>query len=220
MKIIITGASGMVGKAILLECLEDRRITEVLCINRKPLAVDHPKYAELILNDFSNIAAHKSLFKEYHACYYSMGVSVVGLKEKEYTKLTYNYAKTFADTMYLTNPNMLFNYVSGSGTDSSEKGKTMWARVKGKTENYILNKGFKDAYMFRPGAIIPEKGIKSRTGWYNAIYVLMSPFFPLFKLSSNVTTTTKLGKAMVNTAFNTSELKHLENKNINHLAKG
>lgn len=220
MKVIITGASGMVGKAILLECLEDNRITKILCINRKPLAVDHPKYEELILNDFSEISAHKSLFKEYHACYYSMGVSVLGLDEEKYTKLTYAYAKDFADTLYQANPNMLFNYVSGSGTDSSEKGKTMWARVKGKTENYILNKGFKDAYMFRPGAIIPEKGIKSRTGWYNAIYVLMRPFFPLFKLSSNVTTTTKLGKAMINTAFNTSELKHLENKNINHLAKG
>lgn len=157
MKVIITGASGMVGKAILLECLEDSRVTKVLCINRKPLAINHPKFDELIINDFANITVHKNLFKEYNTCYYSMGVSVVGLKEKEYTRLTYDYAKAFADTMYMANSNMIFNYVSGSGTDSSEKGNTMWARVKGKTENYILNKGFKDAYMFRPGAIIPEK---------------------------------------------------------------
>lgn len=220
MKVIITGASGMVGKGILLECLEDQRITKVLCINRKSLELNHPKYEELILNDFSDIAAHKSLFKEYHACYYSMGVSVLGLDEEKYTKLTYGYAKAFADTLHAANPKMNFNYISGSGTDSSEKGKIMWARIKGKTENYILNKGFNDAYMFRPGAIIPEKGIKSKTGWYNAIYVIIRPLFPLFKLSENVTTTTKLGKAMINTSFRSSSLKHLENKNINHLAKG
>ena len=113
---------------------------------------------------------------------------------------------------------MVFNYVSGTGTDSSEKGNSMWARVKGKTENYILNKGFKDAYAFRPGVIIPEKGIKSRTNWYNVIYIFLTPFFGLMKKSKNITTTTKIGLAMVNSLYHTQTLKHLENKDINVLA--
>jgi len=114
---------------------------------------------------------------------------------------------------------MVFNYVSGTGTDSTEKGRTMWARVKGKTENMIFNRGFKDAYAFRPGAIIPEKGIKSKTGWYNAIYVMMRPFFPIFKKSKNITTTTAIGKAMINSMYFSQENKHLENKAINQMAE-
>lgn len=114
---------------------------------------------------------------------------------------------------------MVFNYVSGTNTDSSEKGNSMWARVKGKTENYILNKGFKDAYMFRPGAIVSEKGIKSNTVWYNVLYVLARPFFPLMKKSKNITTTTKLGVAMINTVLKPTDLKHLENVDINRYAE-
>lgn len=219
MKVIITGTTGMVGKGVLYECLDDKSISEVLVVNRHPLGITHDKLKELLLSDFKNIAQHKEELKGYDACFFCMGISVLGLNEKEYTDITYYITKAFTDVLYELNSEMVFNYVSGSGTDSSEQGRVMWARVKGKTENYVLNKGFKDAYAFRPGAIIPEKGIKSRTSWYNMIYVLMRPFFPLMKKSKNITTTTKIGHAMINTLSKTTKLKHLENKDINKLAK-
>lgn len=219
MKVIITGATGMVGKGVLYECLEDSRVKEVLVVNRHPLGLEHNKLKELLLSDFQNIVQHKDELKGYDACFFCMGVSVLGLSEKEYTSITYHITKAFADTLYDLNKEMVFNYVSGAGTDNSEKGRSMWARVKGKTENYVLNKGFKDAYMFRPGAIIPEKGIKSRTGWYNAAYVLMRPFFSLLKKSKNITTTSKIGYAMINTVTASTQLKHLENIDINKRAK-
>jgi hypothetical protein len=144
-----------------------------------------------------------------------MGVSALGLDEAAYTKLTFDVTQALADAMYETNPDMVFSYVSGAGTDSSEKGRIMWARVKGRAENYVLNKGFKDAYAFRPGGILPEKGIKSKTGWYNFFYVVSRPFFPLLRRSKNITTTTKLGQAMINSVIQPQRLKHLENKDIN-----
>ncbi|TMU56563.1 epimerase [Flagellimonas algicola] len=218
-KVIITGTTGMVGKGVLLECLEDVRISEVLVINRSPLGIEHPKLKEILLKDFMELESVKDQLEGYHACFYCMGVSVLGLNEETYGHITFTMTKKFADVLFELNSDMVFNYVSGSGTDSSEKGRSMWARVKGKTENYILNKGFKDAYAFRPGGIIPEKGIKSRTGWYNAFYVITRPFFPLMKKSKNITTTTKIGQAMIQTLFHSLKMKHLENKAINTLSQ-
>lgn len=218
MKVIITGATGMVGKAVLLECLESLEIESILVINRKSLNLSHPKLTEVIHKDFSNLNSIKNKMSDYDACFHCMGVSSIGLDEKKFHKLTFDISKEFADTLYKLNPDMIFNYVSGTNTDSTEKGPTMWARIKGKTENYILNKGFKDAYMFRAGAIIPEKGIKSSTRWYNILYVLAKPFFGLMRKSNNITTTTKLGQAMINSISKPQSLKHLENKDINDLA--
>ncbi len=209
----------MVGKGVLLECLDHDAISEVLVINRSPIGLSHPKLKEILLEDFSQIGTLKDQLMGYDACFYCMGVSVLGLSEESYTHITFDLAKKFADILYDLNPNMVFNYVSGAGTDSSEKGRSMWARVKGKTENYILDKGFKDAYAFRPGGIIPERGIKSRTGWYNAFYVLTRPFFPWMKKSKNITTTTRIGLVMIYTLFHTQGLKHLENRDINVLAQ-
>ena len=219
MKVIITGATGMVGKGVLLECLDHPKISEVLIINRNSLEMQHIKLKEVLLKDFSQVASIKNELKEYEACFFCMGVSAMGMSEDKYTAITYYTAKAFADVLYDLNPNMIFNYVSGSGTDSTEKGRQMWARVKGKTENYILNKGFKDAYAFRPGVIIPEKGIESRTGWYNIVYKITRPFFEWMKKSKNITTTTKIGLAMINSMSNTQKLKHLENKDINTLSE-
>lgn len=219
MKVIITGATGMVGKGVLLECLDHPKISEVLIINRNSLEMQHIKLKEVLLKDFSQVASIKNELQEYDACFFCMGVSAVGMSEDKYTAITYYTAKAFADVLYELNPNMIFNYVSGSGTDSTEKGRQMWARVKGKTENYILNKGFKDAYAFRPGVIIPEKGIESRTGWYNIVYKITRPFFGWMKKSKNITTTTKIGLAMINSMSNTQKLKHLENKDINTLSE-
>ena len=217
-KVIITGATGMVGKGVLLECLDSPYIEEVLIINRSPLGLSNPKLKEIVLKDFADLKTVQDQLVGYDACFYCMGVSVLGLNEKSYTKITYEITKIFVDILYDLNPEMVFNYVSGTGTDSSEQGKSMWARVKGATENYLLNKGFQDAYCFRPGMIIPERGIKSRTTWYNLIYVLMRPFFPLFKKSKNVTTTSRIGKAMINSLQAKSNSKHLENAAINALA--
>lgn len=218
-KVVITGSTGMVGKGVLLECLESPDIEKVLVINRNTIGLTHPKLIEVLLSDFSQVHEIKDHFDGYDACFHCMGISSVGMREENYAHVTYGMTKALADSMYELNPDSVFNYVSGSGTDSSEKGRTMWARVKGRTENYILNKGFKDAYMFRPGAIIPEKGIKSKTGWYSWIYLVMTPIFPLLKKFSSITTTTKIGVAMIKSVTKGFDLKHLENQDINRLSK-
>ena len=159
-KVIITGSTGMVGKGVLLECLESPKNEKVLVINRSSLNNDHPKLKEELLSDFQQIDTIKDKLQVYDACFHCMGVSSAGKSEEEYHKLTFDITKSIVDACYAANVNMVLTYVSGAGTDSTEKVNTMWARVKGKTENYILNKGFKDAYMFRAGAIIPERGIK------------------------------------------------------------
>ncbi|MDO3695704.1 NAD-dependent epimerase/dehydratase family protein [Wenyingzhuangia sp. chi5] len=216
--VIITGSTGMVGKAVLYECIENSDIEKILLINRHSLAINNNKIHEVILKDFSNIASIKNEMHGYDACFHCMGISSIGIDEEAFSKVTYEYTKKLTDVLYQANPNMVVNYVSGKGTDSTEKGNVMWARVKGRTENYILNKGFKDAYMIRLGAILPEKGITSKTFWYNIIYVLLRPFFPIMKKSKNILTTTSFGKAMINTLFFPQENKHLENKDMNLLA--
>lgn len=218
MKAIITGSTGMVGKAVLLECIDDSRVKEILLINRSPLEISHPKVKEVIHKDFKDFSAIQNQLSGYNACFHCMGVSSAGKSEAEYTELTYAISEALASTLYSLNPNMVFNYVTGTGTDSTEKGSTMWARVKGKTENMILHKGFKDAYMFRPGIILPEKGIESKTSLYNIFYVIAKPIFPLLRKVKSITTTTKIGKAMINTYFFPQKLKHLEGKDINDLA--
>ena len=217
-KAIITGATGMVGKGVLYECLEHPDVEEILTINRNSLNINHPKLKEIIHADFQNINPIKEKLNNYNACFFCMGVSSVGLSEEKFHHLTFDIVKEFADTLYPINPDLNFIYVSGTGTDSSEKGKVMWARVKGKTENYILNKGFRKAFMYRPGLIIPEKGIKSKTPLYNAIYVIFRPLFPLLKKFKGITTTGRLGRAMINTILNGSDKIHLKNEDINQVA--
>lgn len=219
LKVVITGSSGMVGRGVLLECLDSDLIETILIINRSSIELEHPKLKEVLLTDFTQIDTITGSLKDYDACFFCMGVSSVGMDEQLYHSLTFKPVQAFADVLYSLNKNMVFNYVSGTRTDSTEKGKTMWARVKGKTENYILNKGFKDAYAFRPGVIIPENGIKSKTGWYNTLYIISRPLFPLLKKSKNITTTTRLGQAMINSILSPLNLKHIENKDINKLAK-
>ena len=208
----------MVGKGVLLECLEHPDVESVILINRRSVGLEDPKLIEIIHSDLTDISEIKSQLSNVNAVFHCMGVSAVGLSEKEYSRLTYDVTKEIADTIYELNPDSVFSYVSGTGTDSSENGRMMWARVKGRTENYILNKGFKDAYAFRPGFILPMKGVKSSTGWYNAIYTILRPFFPLIKNSKGITTSVNLGKAMINAVLKPQELKHLENPAINSLA--
>lgn len=218
MKVIITGATGMVGRSTLNECLVNDKIKQVLIINRRTADITHPKLKELIHSDFSDFGPLKNEFIGYDACFHCMGVTSVGKNEAAFTKFTFDITKSLVDTCYAANPNMVFNYVSGQGTDSSEQGKTMWARVKGKTENYILNKGFKDGYMFRLGALIPEGEVPFGTSWYKYIYVVLKPLYPLLKKSNSVTTSSKFGKAMINSINANQDLKYLEGRAINELA--
>lgn len=217
-KVIITGSSGMLGKAVLLECLESSKIEQVLVVNRSPLDIKHLKLSEVLLKDFTNFESIKEALKGYDACFHCMGVSSSGICEEKYTKLTFDITQNLVDTLYSINPKMTVNYVSGQGTDTSEKGSSMWARVKGKTENYILNKGFAAAYMFRAGVVIPEKGLRSKTNFYNILYAVVKPFAGLLKKSKHITSTTKLGQAMLASLETKQTKKHLENAAINLLS--
>ena len=219
MKIIITGSTGMVGKGVLFECLKSEDVTEVLLINRSPIDISNPKIKEVIHKDFLDFTPIQNELKGYDACFHCMGVSSMGISKETYFKLTYSVTKNLAETVHKANPDITFTYVSGQGTDSSEKGRSNWARVKGKTENYLFNKGLKDFYAFRPGAIVPGKGIKTKTAWINVMLVLMKPLFSLLKNSDSVTTSEKIGNAMINAVKITSENKILHNKEINELAK-
>lgn len=216
MKVILTGSSGMIGKGVLLECLDSDKIDKVLVINRKSINNQHPKSKEILLKDFMNVASIKEKLQGYDACFYCMGVSAVGMDEAVYTKITYDTTVAFANVLHEVNPNMVFNFVSGVGTNSESR--TMWQRVKGEAENIVLNKGFKNAFAFRPGAIIPERGIKSRTSWYNVMYAITRPLFPLFRKSKSVVTTTTIGLAMINSVSSRKKNEILEPPAINEMA--
>ena len=209
----------MVGRGVLIECLESEHVESVLVINRESINLNHPKLKEIIHKDFTNLESIKNELKGFNACFYCMGISSLGKKENEYHSITYQITEHFVNILFRQNPDMIFNYVSGTGTDSTEIGKVMWARVKGKTENMILNKGFKDAYAFRPGAILPTKGVKSKTGWVNTLYFIFKPFYSLLIKMKYVTTSSKIGIAMINSIMQPQKLKHLENTDINTLAK-
>lgn len=207
----------MVGEGVLHECLFHPDVESVLVINRKPCGVKHEKLKEIINKDFFDLTSIEEELKGCNACYFCAGVSSIGKKEDEYRRITYDLTMNFGKTLARLNPDMTFCYVSGSGTDSTEKGKIMWARVKGKTENDLLKLPFKNAYMFRPGYIQPTKGLKNTY----KIYKVISPLYPVFKLffPGYVVTLEELGKAMINLSLNGSEIKILECKNIVQLSK-
>lgn len=220
-RVIITGATGMVGKGVLLECLDHDSVREVLSIGRNPIGIEHPKLKELIHKDFSDFSNEKKKLVGYDACFFSLGISAAGLNEEQYKKITHDYTLALARTLFELNPNMTFNYVSGQGTYSSEKGRTMWARVKGKTENDLLNMGFKQSYMFRPGMIIPLRGIKSRTKSYQFMYDYFMWLVKLTKAISpnTVVNTTQIGLAMINSMMKGYSKKVLTPKDIIELSK-
>lgn len=203
MKVIITGATGMVGKGVLLACLDHPQVTEVLALGRSSIGTPHPKLKELIHKDFLDFSSVKGQLGGYDACFLCMGVSAGGLKEEEYRVLTYDYTLTLAKTLVELNPEMTCTYVSGEGTDATEKGRSMWARIKGKTENDLLSLGFKQAFMFRPGAIIPLRGIKSKTKAYQFMYDYFMWLIKLIKwiAPKSVVNTTQIGVAMINVAL-------------------
>ncbi len=199
LKVIVTGATGMVGKGVLLECLDHKEVSEVLSIGRRPVDLNHPKLKELIHQDFSEFDSVADQLKGFDACYACMGVSSVGMKEAEYKRKTYGYTLALAGTLSRLNPQMTVTYVSGQGTDSSEKGRQMWARIKGKTENDLLKLGFRQAFMFRPGFIVPKRGVRPSSKLYS---VLINSSGWLLKLirkmaPGSVVDTVQVGRAMI-----------------------
>lgn len=221
LKVIITGATGMVGKGVLLECLDHPEIAEVLVIGRTSLDMEHSKLNELIQTDFSDYSAVENQLLGFDACYLCMGVSAAGLDEEKYRELTYDYTMTLAKTLLKLNPEITCTYVSGEGTNSTGDSKMMWARVKGKTENDLLSLGFKQTFMFRPGTIIPLRGIKSKTKAYQFAYDYFLWLIKLIKLvaPNAIVNTTQVGLAMINATIKGSDEKIIRPKDIIKLSK-
>jgi len=217
--VLITGATGMVGKSVLLECIRDNRVKNIYLVNRVPINIKSPKIIEFIVDDFLKVGDLKKKIKNCDACFHCMGITSFGQNSNYYYKVTYEMTKSLADLIYDINPNSIMTYVSGEGTSTKENSIIDWANVKGKTENYILNRGFKDAYMFRLGLLIPENGIKAKTKLYNLFYTIMTPFYPLMKLIPSITTSSKLGLAMINCVYFPENDKYLDNRKINNLSK-
>ena len=219
MDVLITGSTGMVGKSVLQECINDKRVKKIYLINRIPVNLKSPKVSEFILKDFLKVGELKKNIKNCDACFHCMGITSFGQSAEYYYKVTFEMTKAITDLVFSINSNSIMTYVSGEGTSTSENSKISWSNVKGKTENYILNKGLKDAYMIRLGLLIPENGIKAKTKLYNLFYTLMTPLFPIMKLIPSITTSSKLGVAMINSVYYPNSNKYLDNKKINKLSK-
>jgi uncharacterized protein YbjT (DUF2867 family) len=221
MKVLIFGATGMVGQGVLRECLLDADVGAVQTVGRSASGVHNLKLRDVVqpdLFDYSNIEAE---LKGFDACFFCLGVSSAGMSEPQYEKLTYTLTLSAAETLSRLNPAMTFVYVSGAGTDSSEKGRVMWARVKGKTENAILRLPFKAAYMFRPGIIQPLNGARSKTTAYRIGYALTRPVLPLLRLlfPRYILTTEEIGRAMIEVARHGAPKKVLEIGDIAECAR-
>lgn len=216
-KAIVTGVTGMVGEGVVHECLLSDEVEAVLVIGRKPCGIKHPKLREIVHSDFLNITPIEAQLSGYNACFFCLGVSSVGMKEPEYTKLTHTLTLHVAEVLCRLNPGMTFCYVSGAGTDGTEKGRQMWARVKGKTENDLAKLPFAHVYNFRPGIMKPTPGLKNTLkaykymGWLLPVFRVLTPGF--------VSTLAEVGQAMIKTVTIGYEKQVLEVRDIVALAK-
>jgi nucleoside-diphosphate-sugar epimerase len=213
-KVIITGATGMVGEGVLLECLNNEKVSEVLIVSRRHYDLTHNKLKEMLVPDFFKIEEYAGSLTGYDACFFCAGISSIGMKEEEYTRITYDTTLHFAKVVLQANPSMVFTYVSGASTDSSEKGKMMWARVKGKTENDLMKLPFKGEYNFRPGFMKPFDRQKNVKSIFKPFIWLVPKLFPGSSL-----TMSEVGRAMINAVFNGYPKSVLEVKDIKVLAK-
>lgn len=221
MNVVIFGASGMVGQGVLLECLRDRDVERVLVVGRSSSGRQDLKLREVLVKDLFDVASYSNELVGLDACFFCLGVSSAGMQEAEYRRLTYDLTTAIAQEMAARNPALCFIYVSGAGTDSTERGNVMWARVKGATENALLRMPFRSAYMFRPGVIRPLDGIRSKTRAYRIGYFFMAPVLPLLRwmFPNNVLTTREIGQAMLAVARDGWPRPILESKDIHAAAK-
>jgi uncharacterized protein YbjT (DUF2867 family) len=216
-KVIITGATGMVGEGVLLHCLDNPEVAEVLIFNRRHYDRQHPKLKELLVPDFMDLSQVTDQLTGYNACFFCAGVTSIGKKEPEYTRLTYDITLNFAKTVARLNPDMVFTYVSGSHTDSTEKGSVMWARVKGRTENALFKLPYKKAYAFRPGIMKPVDGQQSLNGvyrWFMWLYPVVNFLAPKSTLTLH-----QVGQAMINAVTKGYPKSVLEVEDIRALSK-
>ena len=217
LNVIITGTTGMVGEGVLHECLRHPDVEKILVINRRPCGISSPKLFEIIHNDFFDFSPIESSLIGFNACFFCAGVTSINKSESEYYSLTYTLTMGIAQRLAKFNPEMIFCYISGAGTDSTEKGKSMWARIKGKTENDLMKLPFRRVYAFRPGFLQPTKGLKN----VHKYYPIFGLLFPLFRLtlSKYVSTLKELGLAMINAAIIGYEKQVLEVPDIVRLSR-
>ena len=214
MKVIITGATGMVGEGVLIECLENKQVIEILSLSRKSCGMTHPKLKECLIPDFMNIEQYAKELSGYDACFYCAGVSSIGMDEEKFTKITYDTTLHVAKTLSQLNPDMVFTFVTGKGTDSTEHGKIMWARVKGKTENALMQLPFKGQYNFRPGFMKHFKEQKN----VKTILKVVSWFFPILFPKQSLTLQ-EVGRAMIQVVNKGYSKNVLEIQDIKKLGK-
>lgn len=221
MKLVIFGATGMIGSGVLEEALNDDRVHSVVSVGRRSTGRQHPKLEEVIHDDLFDLSAIRDRLDGVDAGLFSVGVSAAGMSEEKYHRFTYDMTMVAAELLLELNPEVTFCYVSGQGTDSSEKGRWMWARVKGRLENKLLSMPFKAAYMFRPGYIQPMKGVRSRTRLYAVMYGLATPFYPLLRrlFPGGVTDSVTVGRAMLNAVFDGFHKRVLESADINEAGR-
>ena len=220
MNVILFGATGMIGQGVLRECLLDPRVQNVTVIGRNKTGQQHPKLREIVHKDLWNYPSLEDQLKGLDACFFCLGVASAGMKEDAYRRITRDIPAAAAETLARLNPGMVFVFVSGRGTDNTGKSPLMWARIKGEAENAVLAQPFKAAYMFRPGIIQPLHGIQSRTRLYRIFYILAAPLFPVINalFPKSVTTTERIGQAMINAVVRGAPMVFLENADINKLA--
>jgi hypothetical protein len=215
--VIVTGTTGMVGEGVVHECLNHDEIGSVLVINRKPCGIIHPKLKEIIHTNFYDLTPIENQLQNYDACFFCLGVSSVRMKETKYYELTYILTMHVAQILSKNNPSMIFCYISGMGTDSTEKGRMMWARVKGKTENALMKLPFKKVYNFRPGILQPTKGLKNTLSFYR-YFGWLAPVIRLF-FPKSISTLKQLGLAMIHVVTKGYPKQIIEVKDIIELAK-
>ena len=217
MNVLLFGATGMIGQGVLREALLDPDVERVVAVGRSATDQQHPKLRDLVVRDVADLTGVESDLAGFDACFFCLGVSSAGMSEERYTRVTFDLTLAVAATLARLNPQMTFVYVSGMGTDSTERGRVMWARVKGRTENALLRQPFKAAYMVRPGVIIPLHGIRSKTMWYRLLYAATRPLYPVVKAvaPNAVTTTEQMGRAMLALVRRGYATPILETKDIN-----